>query len=452
MNKRVLTAVLRGVLSILILFAGFTLTKKLISSRKPAPQVSIPEQALRVDVVSASHKDVPVDIEGLGEVHSRDVVQIAAEIPGRVMHVHPSLEMGGVIPAGEVLFEIDSRDVQARHDQSTATASQYKNTIARLKKQFTIDKERLNTFKRTKDLAKEEFKRVENLYTNDKVGTQSQVDKAEMGFNNANDAFAQLSQSVDLFPIRISEAEDSLASSSAMVTMAQTDIERTKVSVSFNARVKTVSLEEGQYVSPGMSVITLANDSILEISVSLDSKLASNWLNFESTKSSSNSAWFGNLEQVGVDVSWGDDSAWIGTLHRVEMFDKETRTINVIVRIPAQSALKPTRGSQSLVEGMFCKVTIPGKIAERVVELPLESVSFSKDNEGYRTAYLARESADDGQLRLVSVKVRESHIAGESIFINEGLNEGDQVITTRLINPLANSLLNTEQFDATETD
>jgi RND family efflux transporter MFP subunit len=452
MSKHAVTIVLRGLISIAILIGGFGLAVMLFRSRKPAPQVNIPEHALRVDVVSATFKDVPVEIFGLGEVRSRDVVRIAPEIPGRIVNIHPKLEIGGIIPAGEILFEIDPRDFQARYDQSKASVSQLRNTIERLKKQYAIDQERLKTFKSTRTLAKAEYNRVKHLYERDKVGTQSRVDNSEMAYNSANDAYAQLSQSVDLFPIRINEAEDGLASSEAMARLSKTNLERTKVSVPFDARVKTVTLEQGQYVSTGMPVLTLANDSILEISVSLDSKLASTWLDFEKAGDASNTAWFGNLTQVPVRINWRDDAEWIGTLHRIEKFDQETRTINVVVRIAAQNALNPTEGEQSLVEGMFCRIIIPGKTAEHVVELPIECVSFAKDSEGYQTVFLAKESPDDGKLRLAKVKVLESHKTKQSIYISDGLREGDRIVTTRLINPLANSLLNTDGFESMETD
>ena len=124
----------------------------------------------------------------------------------------------------------------------------------------------MKTFQSTSDLAKAEYNRINELYTKDKVGTQSGVDNAEMMYNNANDSLALLSQSVDLFPIRISEAEDNLASSEAMAKLSKTNLERTNVSVSFTSRVKTVALEQDQYVSPGMPVITLANLSLIHIS------------------------------------------------------------------------------------------------------------------------------------------------------------------------------------------
>ena len=452
MSKNAVTIVLRAVISIAILVGGVGTMVALIKSRKPAPQIDTPERALRVDVIAVSFKDVPVEITGLGEVRSRDVVQIAPEVPGRIVSVHPDLEIGGLIPAGEVLFEIDPRDFQARYDQSNASVSQLENTIARLKKQYSIDQGRLTTYESTRKLAKAEYDRVKRLYEKDKVGTQSQVGNSEMAYNSANDALAQLSQSVDLFPIRINEAENGLASSEAQASLSKTNLERTKISVPFDSRVKTVSLERGQYVSPGMPVVTLANDRILEISVSLPSEQASKWLKFEKSPNPSKNAWFGNLTRVPVQISWSDTAVWEGSLSRIETFDQDNRTINVVIRIPARKALNPISGTQSLVEGMFCKVTIPGKIARNVVELPSESVGFEIDKDGYKTVYVAVESPDDGQLRLTTKKVRESHITEDSIFVSEGLLEGDLVVLTRLINPLPNSLLNTTQYDSTETD
>lgn len=453
MSKQAITIVLRASISLAILTFGIGTMVILVVTAPEAPKVQITEVALRVDVVPVSFKNVAVEITDYGEVRARDVVEIAPEIAGRVVSIHPDLEMGGVIPAGEVLFTIDPRDFQARYDQSNATVRQLKNSIERLKKQYSIDQQRLKTFQSTSDLAKAEYNRINELYTKDKVGTQSEVDNAEMMYNNANDSLALLSQSVDLFPIRISEAEDNLASSEAMAKLSKTNLERTNVSVPFTSRVKTVALEQDQYVSPGMPVITLANDTTLEISISLDSSKASKWLKFEQTSDDSPTAWFGKVAQIPVRITWNDNtSEWSGTLHRIETYNPLDRTINVVVRIDARNAVNPLRGTQPLVEGMFCTITIPGKIAHNVFELPSESVGFEKDENGYNSLFLAKKNPEDGQLRLTTIKVLISHKTKEFIFIGEGLSEGDLVVTTRLINPLPNSLLQTNQYDDVDTD
>ncbi|MFP6581797.1 MAG: hypothetical protein VCD00_04505 [Candidatus Hydrogenedentota bacterium] len=454
MSNRYITVALRAVASFAILAVAYVLFGAIIRSKEPAAQVEIPEQALRVDILEATFRDVPVLIEGLGEMRARDVVQVASEVAGLVTAIHPHLEVGGIIPAGEVLFEIDARDYEALAVQSSASVDQLSNSIRRLTKQYAIDKERLKTFERTRGLAKGEFERVKSLYEKDKVGTQSQVDNAEMGFNNANDAYDQLSQSIDLFPIRIEEAKNALTSSQAMADLAATNLARTKVSVTFDARIKSVTLERGQFVSPGAPILTLADDSLLEITIPLDSRVARKWLKFQDSTGSRGTAWFGQIQKVPVTIGWTGDqgkSQWKGTLERVEKFDQQTRQTAIVARVTAQDANRPTSGDQPLVEGMFCKIAIPGKTAHNVVEVPLECVSFSRDDEGYRSVFVAK-TAEDGRFRLDSIRVRESHIAGESIFLSEGIDEGTMIVTTRLINPLPNSLLNTQVIPSAETD
>ena len=82
---------------------------------------------------------------------------------------------------------------------------------------------------------------------------------------------------------------------------------------------------------------------------------------------------------------------------------------------------------------MFCSVKIPGKTLEGVVRLPRSAVTF--DN----TVYLANP---ENRLKTISVTVARTE--GQTVTISEGLNLGDTVITTRLIDPLENALLQVE--------
>jgi len=444
----------RAGLCVLIIGAGVGVQKQLKSMKKPPGQSENAERAVRVEVQKVTFQDVQKIIESTGEVRSKDTLSIAPEVAGRVVQIHPKLETGEIIPAGEVLFEIDPRDYQARFDESQASIAQLTSTVSRLEKQFEIDRDRLKTYKRSKQLSEDEYKRVRSLYEEQKVGTQSQVDNAEMMFNNTNDSYDQLSQSLDLFPIRIQEAKSNLASITSMATLAQTSLERTKVSVPFDARVKEVQVEKGQYVSPGAPILTLADDSVLEIAISLDSQDARQWIRFDDTQSNSELAWFKGLVQVPVNVHWSesrDEYAWKGLLHRVEKFDPQTRKLSVIVRVLGTDSVRPSKGAMPLVEGMFCNIDIPGHVVRNTVKVPTEAVGFEKDDAGFQSIYVASES-EDSVYRLKTVKVRASHISGNFSYLTEGLSEGEFIITTRLINPLENVLLATEVINFEETD
>ena len=85
---------------------------------------------------------------------------------------------------------------------------------------------------------------------------------------------------------------------------------------------------------------------------------------------------------------------------------------------------------------MFCSVQIPGKQLENVFRLPRWAVTF--DN----TVYVA--NADN---RLQTGPVTVARTEGETVYVSKGLSVGDSVITTRLIDPLENALLEVDLND-----
>ena len=425
----------RIVICSLVLGLGFAAMFTLASLKKPPGVVVQQEPEIRVRVTTVAPEDVPVVISGFGEVRPLKTVVIAAEVTGRVIQVHPRLVVGEVISAGAELFQIDDRDYRAAFQEADAAAAQWATAIERLKKQLTIDRQRLQTLERSRELSRSEFQRLKKLYEDDMVGTRSGVEAAERAYNAAVDQAAQLAQAVALYPLQIREAENSLAAAHARREAAAVRLERCRVAAPFRGRVRQATIEAGQYVSPGQQVLTLADDSILEIRVPLDSRDAQRWLPFGTPEKASD-AWFGSLPALACTLRWTEAPAthfWRGTLDRVVAFDPQTRTVEVAVRVAAADAIRGGgNGQLPLVEGMFCQVEIPGRILAGVFRLPRHVVSFEN------TVYVA----EGNRLRTVDVTVARTQ--GEEALISEGLQAGQQVIVTRLVDPLENSLLTIE--------
>lgn len=418
----------------LILMIGWVGMNGLASLKKPPAEAKTEERAINVKVVSAQPHDYPVAITGYGETRALIVVNVSPEVSGRVVHTHPMLRVGQVIPTGEVMFRIDPSDYQAGLQEAGAGVTQWQTTVARLKKQFALDRQRLKTLERSAKLAKIEFERVRQLLESDRVGTRSSVDQAERAYNSATDQADQMAQAVSLYPLQIRETESNLLSAKARLSVAETNLSRCTVTAAFNARIKTTAVETGQFVSPGQHVLTLADDTVLEIQVPLDSRDARHWLQFELPSGDRPpTAWFADLKPVSCTIRWTEDKrgrAWTGTLNRVVKFDQQTRTLTVAVRITAQSAMDSSSQALPLVEGMFCTVEIPGRTMRHVYRLPRQAVNFENK------VYLA---TDEGRLKTVNVTVER--IDGEYVYVGQGLHPGDTVITTRLIDPLENALL-----------
>ncbi len=430
--KTLVVTVTAGVLILGVGLAGF---KLLAGLRKPPSHVAVEERALAVEARAAVPRDVVVTIRGTGVVRPVTSVSIAPEVAGVIVDLHPRLDVGEVIAEGELLFRVDPRDYVARAEEARAREQSQRNAVERLEKQYTIDQQRLQTLERSRTLAEAEFTRVKELFEQDEVGTRSGVDQAERAYNAAADQADLLKQAVALYPVQIQEARGALAAVEALRSQQETNLSRTEMRAPFNGRVTMAEVKTGEYVAPGAPLLTLADDSVLEMSVPLDSREARRWLVFEDGQKAATgvgAGWFNALQRVPVDIRWTEDTAnhvWTGTLHRVEAFNEATRTLTVAIRVEREQILARQNGGFPLVEGMFCSVSIPGKTLRGVFEVPSSVIDFAGN------VYVAV----DGRLRTRPVTV--AHAAGDLSYVSEGLAEGDLVIMTRLVNPLENTLL-----------
>lgn len=387
MRTTVLIRVTACVIILLMGFGGFSFLK----GRKKAPsQAKHVERPLRVEAVSVRFQDVPVRIEAHGELRSIRMVEIAAEVAGSVVEVHPRLQTGEVIGKGELLFAIDDRDYRSDYESAET---------------------RLAILERDRELTAKELLRVRTLYEQNKVGTRAGVEKAERAANSSADRYAQVKQA----KIR-----------------AEIKLERCRIIAPFTCRITFKKIEKGQYVAPGKIVLGLADDSLLELEVPLDSRDAFQWLQFADNEEGAlpQEAWFSTVKPVQCEVVWTEDASnrAVATLNRVSLFDKKTRTVKVVLRMHAAQFAEKSM-PMPLVSGMFCKVQIPGGTMKQVVELPRWAVSFEN------TVYVIRDH------RLETVAVEVARVQDNKAYISKGLEEGELVISTRLVNPLERSLV-----------
>jgi len=382
-----LTSIIICILVLLVGAAGMVMLTRL---KKPPAEAENSERSLRVETIQIKKEDIQVVISGYGEVKALTVVPISPEVSGRIVDIHPRLKIGEIIPKGEVLFKIDPKDY-----------------LTVLK----TNRKRLKILKRSHELAKKEYQRILVLFKKDNVVALSGLEAAEKTMLAAADLENQIIQ---------------------VLETAENNLERCEVRAPFNARIKSVSLEKGQYVTPGQNVITLSDDSVIEIQVPLDSRDARRWLRFNRDEKNGNTTWFSNVEQVPCKIRWtenNDGQTWDGRLHRIVKFDQQTRTLIVAVRFDAKTALKKSSQSMPLVEGMFCSVKIPGRTLYNVFRLPRQAVSFEN------TVHIAVKD------RLKTLQVNVVRVDGENTYVAGGINTGDMVVTTRLIDPLENALL-----------
>ncbi len=395
------------------------------------PESQSNEIAIPVECMVAEPVSLPVIIEGNGEARARRRISVAPEVPGVVTTTHEDLLVGGYIPSDDVILTIDSEPFAIAVNQAAAQVGERTSVIERLTAEWANDRDRLQLVERRCDLAKQQFERL-NALLDDSVGTQEGIDFAEQAYVMAQDETDQLKHRVDLYPIRIEEARNALAMAQAELDNAKVKLTKTEIRAPFDARVSAYAVETGQFVQAGEIAAVLVDDSIIEIAAPLDSREARKWLQFnQNADNTGRNAWFSAVTPVECDVAWTeaqDNQTWSGRLDRVAEFDEVSRTITVIVRVDGMETSNRSTGLP-LVEGMYCHVTIPGVTLENVFAIPESAITVDG------SVYCVNER------RIETRPVRIVRRAEGMAYVDEGLTPGDQIITTRLINPLERTLV-----------
>lgn len=422
-----------------MLFAGVSGFTLMSSLREPPAEASTPSgaNALAVQTVAIEPTDYTVSIDGYGEVRSIRSVEMASEVSGTVVETHPRFVAGGVVQAGEILFALDPRPYEAAAEQARARVAHWEAQVSRLQAELEATRQRTQPLERSVELARARYERAKELHKQS-IGNQTDVDAAERDYNAAVDTLAQVKQALASYPMTIEESRQQLAEEQAGLKHALLDLEYTKIKAPFDGHITGVFVETGQYVSRGQRTVRIADDSVLEIPVKLDAQEARAWLRFDDDAKQNGMAWFAQVEPVTCTVRWVEQperARWQGRLDRVERIDPETRTVTAVVRLAAKDALACKEGPP-LVAGMFCEVTIPGRVLTDVFAVPRNAVNVDG------SVYLA----DDGRLQTVPVTIARTE--GDVALVRDGLHTGDRVITTRLINPIDNTPLDVENTAA----
>ena len=125
---------IRIIICLMVLLFGLLAMNRLSALKKPPVEVKRTEQPLQVEGTIVRAEDIRVILTGYGEIKTLNNVSISPEISGRVVHVHPRLESGEIIPRDATLFKIDSRIYAATLQEANASLKQLKNTVSRMEK------------------------------------------------------------------------------------------------------------------------------------------------------------------------------------------------------------------------------------------------------------------------------------------------------------------------------
>lgn len=388
-------AVVRGLLPLLVLGAGFWGAKRLVDT-KPIPEKRPrQERGLMVEVTTVTPGNQRVIVVAHGTVVPAYTVDLAAEISGRVTWKNPELTVGGQLVAGDVLVRIDQRDYKL-------ALAQQKAAVAKAQAELELERGR-------KRVAEEEWK----LFGKDETGSP---------------ALAQREP-------QLRSVELGLASAQTSLDQAKLTLDKTVVRAPVNAIVRENYTEAGRLITPQQPVAKLVGSDTFMVEVSLpvedlrflsvpgvdkpllkDEELHELTALGQDVESIRERTAFASVVQQAGEVSIERSGFVTRLLGDLDPVGRMARVL-VAIRDPLGKELPAEQNALPLLLGAYVQVTLEGRQLEGVVELPRLAL-----REGDRV-YLA--SADDKlAVRTVQVVRRRRH----TVLVSSGIESGDRVI------------------------
>ena len=430
-ESRLLLARILSAILILLFSVGGTML--LYHLRDQTEAVQPPEPRLSVEIMTARKTSATVTLSGHGVVRPLRTVELTAEVGGTIVDMPRVLRTGDTVSEGETLVQIDPRDTAAALAEAEAGRAQARAARESLLRNQQSDEARRPLLLRAHALAKREYERTRTLFEEQEIGSIQAVEQAEQAVTRAALELALLDQTLALYPARLQEAEAAVTAATARRDLANVRHERTEIRAPFSGRIVHAMAETGQTLQPGQTLLTLADDTVLEVLLSLPAADIRNWLPFRELPENTPSAWFPPLPDLPATLTWSEGRTrlqWTGQVHRLASFDATTRTATLAIRIAADAAHAPEH-PLPLTDGMFCHIEIPGRTLEEIYRLPRAAVTYDGN------VYLA-----DAEDRLRTLPVEILRIEAEDVILRADFPEDARVIVTRLVAPLEAARLN----------
>ncbi len=381
-----------------ILGGAVVLAAVMIALRPDPPLREPGSQAPFVTTAPATARDGAIPVYSAGTVRPRAEIDVAAQINGKVASVAPAFLSGGRVSEGEVLFRIDDADYLNRVQQARANVAAQLVALLQAEEEARIARAEYEGFLRRR------------------------ADAAPPGEASP----------LTLREPQLAAARAALARDSAALADAELALARTEVRAPFSGIVRTEMVDVGQFVAAGQGVGRLYADDAVEVVVPLSDADAALIPDLWMLDAGDDDA----SVEATVMAEYGEGVyAWSGYVDRAEAaLDEQTRTIDVVVRVPEPFAggratspegdgaeMEDGSSGPPLLVGQFVEVRIAGAAPERYFTVPRSALRTGNEIWALR---------QDTLVTIVPVGVLQR--ADELVYVTGALAEGQAVVLSGL--------------------
>jgi RND family efflux transporter MFP subunit len=395
-----------------VILVAIIIAMVLVRLRPQAERRTVEETGRLVEVFAARAEKVQMYIEAYGTVEPREALKLVAEVRGQIVDISSSFKEGGLVKKGTRLIQIDPRTYKLEVQRRNVQIKQAEAEIKRLQQEVLNLQARIKIAKSDVSLAEGEYFRLKKLIDR-KVIAQSTLDKAEQQYLASRQRLQTLENQLALTGPQKEQLLAQRDLTKVLFQEAQLDLERSGIIALFDGWVLEKTVEVGQHVNAGQNMGRIYSAGQLDIEVRIPVK-DFKWFPAD----------FNQDTVVEADIIFETDGAqrtWNGRVSRIKAeMDDRTRTLPMVVEVDEASGPAENQGSLRLRPGMFVRVKIKGKAVDQAFVLP-RHVVYPGD-----IVYTFK----DNRLMIKPVNILRAY--KDSVIVNQGLSEGDQIIKTPL--------------------
>lgn len=312
-------------------------------------------------------KNAP-SVVAFGRIEPKNSWQAIAEVSGKVIYRYPELEPGRLLPTGTLVLKVDPLEYELKQTQASANVNATNAQLTRLLQEqkninasLAIEKEKLA-------LVEQEYQRKLSLQKK-KLISSSDLEGQKQTLLIQKKLVQDLSNALSLVPDDTKVAEAQLNVNQALLVDAQRQLDNTRLTLPFDARIAAVNIEISQAVSMGEVLFEVDKLGVVEVKAELSLQDAE--MLMASVDMQPEQGRLPNVESLGfktnVTLQVGKKVyQWPAKLTRVSgSMDPEQATIGFYLEVTQDIKQLDIGKKPLLTKGMFVTANIQGFVSEQ---------------------------------------------------------------------------------------
>ena len=416
------------ILPLLIIIAvGLVLVK--IKTKPPISHEIMTFPTKIVDVITAKKIPFSPRARAYGHVEPAVLLKAKAEVSGKIVYIHPELKKGGSLAKGTVVLRIEPTRFEFSLDESKAGLAGKQSSLQQLKTEEQSSRRSLKIAKQNLQVGEKELERLNKVWDK-RLIARSVVDTEQQKVLQLRQQVEELQGKLDSYSSRKTATQAQIKQSKTQLAQSQDTLGRTDIKMPFDARIGAVFIEKGEFTAVGNTLFEALGTQAVEINAQLPTQqfrpllmsLGEDILDLQQPNSLQAAVAQLHLKAHVSLVRYDNDTErWQGELLRIgASIDPIRDTIGLVVAVnkPYEGVIPGKR--PPLLKGMYTLVEFVAP-AQNMLVLPRKAIHQGR-------VYIAT-TENKLEIRQVDILYKQ----GDLVVLNQGVNEGEQVIISDVI-------------------